>query len=205
MDYKDEIESLELEMELQTQFIQTLEELERKMKNYDSKIYNINRVNNKFLLFNDKGRIIEYTDKNSREICDFSIELKPDLKSFQEEIKRVKENHFSNIVSISEELVCWKQKEFMYDIKERIVRVAIENDNKRGYVSLYATNEFEVLNNEVKFIEEDFNEEEFFLAKTPKSMNPEKVKDVICIYYKILWFHNKKVWLAKELILIEEH
>ncbi len=94
-----------------------------------------------------------------------------------------------------------KQLDFITNNHSRIVEECYKNENKIGYLKLYVDNEFNLIENSIKFIEGEFNREEFTKKESVKAIAPEKIKDASFIYYSILWFDNKSTWNIKELVL----
>ena len=97
-----------------------------------------------------------------------------------------------------------KQLEFLAGNHHRIVAECYKNENKTGYLQLYVDNDFNVIENSVKFIEGDFNREDFTQREPVKAIAPERIKDALFIYYSILWWDNKTKWNIKELVLLSE-
>ena len=97
-----------------------------------------------------------------------------------------------------------KQLEFIANNYSRIVNECIKNESKPGYLQLYVDNDFKLIENSVRFIEGDFNREEFTQREPLKPIAPDRINEAFFIYYSILWWDNKTKWEVKELILISE-
>lgn len=96
------------------------------------------------------------------------------------------------------------QLEFIKNNHYRIVEECYKNENKTGYLQVYVDNDFNLIENSVKFIEGDFNRDEFTQREPVKAIAPERIKDAIFIYYSILWWDNKTKWNIKEMVLLSE-
>ena len=95
-----------------------------------------------------------------------------------------------------------KQLEFLQKNHSQIVKKALENENKIGFVELFVDKDFKLLGNGLKFIESDFNKETFTLATIPTHpLTTLEILDAEFIYYTVLWFDNKTKWQVKEIIL----
>ena len=94
-----------------------------------------------------------------------------------------------------------KQKEFLDKNLSRIYREALNNEDKIGYVSVYADNNFKLVENSLEFVEGDFDTSEFTLGESPTVLNPQEIEEAFFIYYVILWADNKTKWMVKELAL----
>ena len=97
-----------------------------------------------------------------------------------------------------------KQLKFITNNHYKIIEECFKNESKTGYLRLYVDNDFNLIENSVKFIEGDFNREEFTQRGPVKAIAPERIKDAIFIYYSIRWWDNKTIWNVKELILLSE-
>jgi hypothetical protein len=84
-----------------------------------------------------------------------------------------------------------KQLEFLQKNHIQIVKTALENKNKIGYVQLFVDNDFNLLGNSVKFNESDFDKESFTLATIPHPQKTLEILESEFIYYTVLWFDNK--------------
>ena len=97
-----------------------------------------------------------------------------------------------------------KQKEFMNRYHATIVKECYKNESKTGYLKLYVDTDFNLIENSLRFIEGEFNKEDFLSRAPAKAIAPERIKDAIYIYYSILWWDNKTKWDIKELVLLSE-
>jgi hypothetical protein len=94
-----------------------------------------------------------------------------------------------------------KQYLFLKNNKEKIIKLAVDNESKTGYVKLYVDENFKLIENSLIFIEGDFNKNEYILLKTETPKNKENINNAFFIYYSVFWFNSKTRLDIKELIL----
>lgn len=97
-----------------------------------------------------------------------------------------------------------KQTEFLNQNRLKIIEKALENEHKVGYVQMIADSNLQLIERSLKFIEGKFNSEEYTQIGGKKPLYPEKVVEPFFIYFRVLWFHNKTVWQAKQLLFLEK-
>lgn len=97
-----------------------------------------------------------------------------------------------------------KQLEFINSYHATILKECYKNESKTGYLELYVDSSFNLIETSIKFIEGEFNRDEFNQREPVKAIAPERIKDAFFIYYSILWFDNKTKWDIKELVLLSE-
>jgi hypothetical protein len=94
-----------------------------------------------------------------------------------------------------------QQFEFMKKNKIAIVEMAMENRNTIGYVELFVDNDFNLLDNKLRFVASDFNKKSFTRTTIPHPPKSIKIIEAEFIYYTVLWCDNKTKWKVKDLIL----
>jgi len=82
-----------------------------------------------------------------------------------------------------------KQLNFITDVNQNIIFLWNKNNNKTGYVQLFADNNFKLYG--LKFIEGDFDEREFIDLEGETSVSG------YFMYYKLHWQDNHTSWAVK--------
>ena len=94
-----------------------------------------------------------------------------------------------------------KQVEFYNRNIVKIMNLALQNENKIGYVEVYADNDFNIMEDTLEFKIGKFKKKEFTPLREFKVLNPELIIDACYIYFEILWHYDKTKWQVKQLIL----
>lgn len=97
-----------------------------------------------------------------------------------------------------------KQTEFLNVNHLKIIEKGLENEHKVGYVQVIVNNDFHLIEKSLKFVEANINSEEYTQIGSKGPSDPEKVIKPFYIYFRVLWFHNKTVWHAKQLLFLEK-
>lgn len=97
-----------------------------------------------------------------------------------------------------------KQLEFLHNNYTLIMAGCYQHEDKIGYLQLMANKDFELVEDSVKFIEGDFNKDEFFLLDPIETTFQYKFKRCYYMYYSIVWLDHGIVWNFKELTLVVE-
>lgn len=94
-----------------------------------------------------------------------------------------------------------KQVEFIKKHLEEVIELCVQNSTKTGYVQQYVTKDFK-LEFPPEFIMGKFDKSEFYQHEMHNIKNPEG-KNIITIYYQILWSDNYTTWnIKREIELI---
>ena len=96
------------------------------------------------------------------------------------------------------------QTEFLNQNRFKIIEKALENEHKIGYVQMIADSNLQLIERSLKFIEGKFNSGEYTQIGNKQPLDPHNVIEPFYIYFRVLWFHNKTVWQAKQLLFLEK-
>ena len=95
-----------------------------------------------------------------------------------------------------------KQLKIIKDNIDEITDLSLKFESKNGYLQLYLDNHFKLIESSEKFIEGDFDREEFTERDIFYDLQGETVIDAFFIYFSLQLFDNKTKWNVKLLILL---
>ena len=96
-----------------------------------------------------------------------------------------------------------RQLEFINSNRSTIIKECLANESKTGYLQLLADSDFNLVEASVRFIEGDFNKDEFTDMSSDKltTIDPDEIQEAIYVYYSILWEDDKTKWNVRGLAL----